>query len=393
MMHTDKFSKYLRRSIPILFLLIWNVHAVVFVPNAPKLPVKSYILMEVNTGKIIANHEENKKIQPASITKLMTAYSVFEALENGQISLNDPVRISQRASSIGGSTMFLDPSMKVSVEELLQGMIIISGNDASIALAEHTGGSEDAFVEFMNVYAESLGLKNTQYKNSTGLDDEGHYSSALDIALLATVIIEKYPEHFQWYSQRSFSFDKAKDPLTNEPIIQYNRNKLLQRDSTVDGMKTGYTSSAGYCLVATAEKNTMRLIAVVTGANSDVERTDSTAALLNYGFRFFETTTIVDSKMSYAEAKVWKGETDTVQLGVKSDFIRTIPKGSVKSFETTVTVYSPVNAPVDTSQIVGKMTITSGKDTIVETPLYPMNSVKKGSLWQRIYDSVLLLFE
>ena len=393
MMHTDTFLKYLRRSIPILFFLIWNVHAVVFVPKAPKIPVKSYILMEVNTGKIIANHEENKKIQPASITKLMTAYSVFEALENGQISLNDPVRISQRASSIGGSTMFLDPSMKVSVEELLQGMIIISGNDASIALAEHTGGSEDAFVEFMNVYAESLGLKNTQYKNSTGLDDEGHYSSALDIALLATEIIEKYPEHFQWYSQRSFTFDKAKDPLTNEPIIQYNRNKLLQRDSTVDGMKTGYTSSAGYCLVATAEKNTMRLIAVVTGANSDVERTDSTAALLNYGFRFFETTTIVDSKMSYAEAKVWKGETDTVQLGVKSDFIRTIPKGSVRSFETTVTVYSPVNAPVDTSQIVGKMTITSGKDTIIETPLYPMNSVKKGSLWQRIYDSVLLLFE
>jgi len=289
--------------------------------------------------------------------------------------------------------MFLDPSMKVSVEELLQGMIIISGNDASIALAEHTGGSEDAFVEFMNVYAESLGLKNTQYKNSTGLDDEGHYSSALDIALLATEIIEKYPEYFQWYSQQSFTFDKAKDPLTNEPIIQYNRNKLLQRDSTVDGMKTGYTSSAGYCLVATAEKNTMRLIAVVTGANSDVERTDSTAALLNYGFRFFETTTIVDSKMSYAEAKVWKGETDTVQLGVKSDFIRTIPKGSIRSFETTVTVYSPVNAPVDTSQIVGKMTITSGKDTIIETPLYPMNSVKKGSLWQRIYDSVLLLFE
>jgi D-alanyl-D-alanine carboxypeptidase (penicillin-binding protein 5/6) len=158
-------------------------------------------------------------------------------------------------------------------------------------------------------------------------------------------------------------------------------------------MKTGYTSSAGYCLVATAEKNTMRLIAVVTGANSDVERTNSTAALLNYGFRFFETTTIVDSKMSYAEAKVWKGEADTVQLGVKSDFIRTIPKGLVKSFETTVTVYSPVNAPVDTSQIVGKMTITSGKDTIIETPLYPMNSVKKGSLWQRIYDSVLLLFE
>ena len=255
----------------------------------------------------------------------MTAFVVFESLNEGQILLDDPVRVSKRASNIPGSTMFLNPLLKVTVEELLQGMIIVSGNDASIALAEHIAGTEEAFSEYMNEYAQAIGLKNTNYQNSTGLDGDKHYSSAIDIAILASRIINDFPQYFPWYSQQSFSSEKIRDLKTDQPIKQFNRNKLLKRDKSVDGMKTGYTSSAGYCLVATAEKDSMRLIAVVTGSKSPDDRTEAASALLNYGFRFFENKILVEPSTVYAEAKIWKGEDENISLVTNKEFFPNYP--------------------------------------------------------------------
>ena len=370
-----------------------QIEAIVIVPKAPTIDVKSYVLLDAETGTIIASFEETAAIKPASITKLMTAYAAFQAIKEEQVRLDDSVRISQRASSIGGSTMFLNPYMDVTVNDLLQGMIIISGNDASVALAEHLAGSEETFAEYMNMYAEVLGLKSTNYTNASGLDDDDHYSSALDIAMLASQIINEFPEYFHLYSQRSYTFDQAKDPKTKEPIVQYNRNKLLRRDASIDGMKTGYTSSAGYCLVATANKNSMRLIAVVTGAKSSEDRNNSAYALLNYGFRFFEKQTLIEKNKSYGKAEIWKGTGDTVELIANEDVVKTITKGISKDIERTVDIFDPVIAPLNTTDPIGKLTITYEGKSLAESPLYAKTAVEQDYLWGRLYDSALLLFK
>jgi len=369
------------------------VHSIIITPKAPRIPAETYVLLNADTGKIIASFDETKQIQPASITKLMTAFVVFEALNEGQILLDDPVRVSKRASNIPGSTMFLNPLLKVTVEELLQGMIIVSGNDASIALAEHIAGTEEAFSEYMNEYAQAIGLKNTNYQNSTGLDGDKHYSSAIDIAILASRIINDFPQYFPWYSQQSFSSEKIRDLKTNQPIKQYNRNKLLKRDKSVDGMKTGYTSSAGYCFVATAEKDSMRLIAVVTGSKSPDDRTEAASALLNYGFRFFENKILVEPLTVYAEAKVWKGEDENISLVTNKEFFQTIPKGSFKNIQSNIEIFGPIIAPIDTNQPIGKLTLTLDQDTLVDTPLFSNKVIEKDSIWGQIYDSAILLFE
>ena len=290
---------YMAIFLPLL-MTVSLAQAIVIVPKAPNIDVISYVLLDTDTGTIIASSDETATIKPASITKLMTAYATFQAIKEEQVRLDDPVKVSQRAmdSAVGGSTMFLNQYMDVTIDDLLKGMIIVSGNDASVALAEHLAGSEETFAEYMNMYAEALGLSNTNYTNASGLDDEEHYSSALDMALLASQIIKEFPEYFPLYSERSYSFDQAVDPTTKQPILQYNRNKLLRRDASIDGMKTGYTQSAGYCLVATAKKNQMRFIAVVTGAKSADDRNNSAYALLNYGFRFFENKKLVDNSVS-----------------------------------------------------------------------------------------------
>ena len=369
------------------------IEAIVIVPKAPTIDVKSYVLLDAETGTIIASFEETAAIKPASITKLMTAYATFQAIKEEQVRLDDSVKISQRASSIGGSTMFLNPYMDVTINDLLQGMIIISGNDASVALAEHLAGSEETFAEYMNMYAEVLGLKSTNYTNASGLDDDDHYSSALDIAMLASQIINEFPEYFHLYSKRSYTFDQAKDPKTKEPIVQYNRNKLLRRDASIDGMKTGYTSSAGYCLVATANKNSMRLIAVVTGAKSSEDRNNSAYALLNYGFRFFEKQTLIEKNKSYGKAEIWKGTGDTVELIANEDVVKTITKGISKDIERTVDIFDPVIAPLNTTDPIGKLTITHEGKSLAESPLYAKTAVEQDNLWGRLYDSALLLFK
>ncbi len=369
------------------------VHAIVIVPKAPNLDVTSYVLLDADTGTIIASLDETTTIKPASITKLMTAYAAFQAIKEEQVRPDDPVKISQRASSIGGSTMFLNPYMDVTIDDLLKGMIIVSGNDASVALAEHLAGSEETFAEYMNMYAEALGLKNTNYTNSSGLDDDDHYSSALDIAMLAKQIIKEFPEYFSLYSELSYSFDQARDPQTKEPIVQYNRNRLLRRDASIDGMKTGYTSSAGYCLVATAEKNSMRLIAVVTGAKSSEDRNNSAYALLNYGFRFFEQELLVKKGETYANVPVWKGVDDEIDLVASEDVFKTITKGVSKDIDLTVDIFGPVIAPVDKDKALGKLTVTYEGDVLAESSLYAKTPIEQDSLWGWLYDSILLLFE
>ena len=388
----------MKTSLKILNCLILIVFApiansIVIVPKPPEIKVESYVLYNPSTGTIIASEEETNQIKPASITKLMTAYTVFHAIKEEQISMGDPVRVSDYAMSVGGSTMFLNQYMDVTVEDLIQGMIIISGNDASVALAEHIAGNEETFAIYMNMYAEALGMKNTNYTNSSGLENEEHFSSALDIAMLAGRIIDEFPEHFHYYSQQTYQFDQAKDLKTGKPIVQYNRNRLLRRDSSVDGMKTGYTKSAGYCLVATAQRDGTRLIAVVTGAKSSDERNNAATALLNYGFRFFEEKTIIEAGKDYGEAQVWKGASDSVSMVAKKEVELTIAKGMHNEIESSIEVFGPVIAPVPLDQPIGKLTMTLEGKVIAETNLFPGTVIEEDSLWGWLYDSALLLFE
>ena len=367
--------------------------SVVIVPKPPEIQVESYVLYNPDTGTMIASEEETNQIKPASITKLMTAYTVFHAIKEEQIAMGDPVRVSDYAMSVGGSTMFLNQYMDVTVEDLIQGMIIISGNDASVALAEHIAGNEETFAIYMNMYAEALGMKNTNYTNSSGLENEEHFSSALDIAMLAGRIIDEFPEHFHYYSQQTYQFDQAKDLKTGKPIVQYNRNRLLRRDSSVDGMKTGYTKSAGYCLVATAQREDTRLIAVVTGAKSSDERNNAATALLNYGFRFFEEKTIIEAGTNYGEAQVWKGASDSVEMVAKEEVELTIAKGMYDEIESSIEVFGPVIAPMPLDQPIGKLTMKLEGKVIAETDLFPGKTIEEDSLWGWLYDSALLLFE
>ena len=388
----------MKTSLRILNCLIVIVFApiansIVIVPKPPEIKVESYVLYNPNTGTIIASEEETNQIKPASITKLMTAYTVFHAIKEEQIAMGDPVRVSDYAMSVGGSTMFLNQYMDVTVEDLIQGMIIISGNDASVALAEHIAGNEETFAIYMNMYAEALGMKNTNYTNSSGLENEEHFSSALDIAMLAGRIIDEFPEHFHYYSQQTYQFDQAKDLKTGKPIVQYNRNRLLRRDSSVDGMKTGYTKSAGYCLVATAQREDTRLIAVVTGAKSSDERNNAATALLNYGFRFFEERTIIEAGTNYGEAQVWKGASDSVEMVAKEEVELTIAKGMYDEIESSIEVFGPVIAPMPLDQPIGKLTMKLEGKVIAETDLFPGKTIEEDSLWGWLYDSALLLFE
>ena len=383
--------KILNCLIVIVFAPIAN--SIVIVPKPPEIKVESYVLYNPNTGTIIASEEETNQIKPASITKLMTAYTVFHAIKEEQIAMGDPVRVSDYAMSVGGSTMFLNQYMDVTVEDLIQGMIIISGNDASVALAEHIAGNEETFAIYMNMYAEALGMKNTNYTNSSGLENEEHFSSALDIAMLAGRIIDEFPEHFHYYSQQTYQFDQAKDLKTGKPIVQYNRNRLLRRDSSVDGMKTGYTKSAGYCLVATAQREDTRLIAVVTGAKSSDERNNAATALLNYGFRFFEERTIIEAGTNYGEAQVWKGASDSVEMVAKEEVELTIAKGMYDEIESSIEVFGPVIAPMPLDQSIGKLTMKLEGKVIAETDLFPGKTIEEDSLWGWLYDSALLLFE
>lgn len=354
------------------------------VPKPPSIGAKAFILEDFDSGRIIADKDPNKPVEPASITKLMSAYAVFKELHSGNITLSDMVTISEKAWRTPGSRMFVEVGKQVSVEDLIQGMIVQSGNDATVALAEYIAGSEDSFAALMNRHAEALGLKDTHFVNSTGLPDPQHYMTARDIALLAAAIIREFPEYYKWYSQKKFTFND---------ITQYNRNKLLWRDDSVDGMKTGHTDSAGYCLVTSAKKDNMRLISVVLGTDSEKARADASQALLNYGFRFYETHKLYDAGQQLATARVWEGATDTVSLGLNSPLYATVPRGQYKALAASMTINNRIMAPVNKDETLGSVQVQLGDAVIAGKNLVALQGVGEGSFWQRIVDKALLYFE
>lgn len=354
------------------------------VPKPPSTGAKSFIIQDFNSGEILAENKSNESVEPASITKLMTAYVIFNELTSGNIALHDMVTISKKAWRTPGSRMFVEVDTQVSVEDLMQGIIIQSGNDATVAMAEYIAGSEDTFAAMMNRHAEEIGLIGSHFMNSTGLPDPDHYMTAADIARLASLLISKYPEYYKWYSQKEFTYNK---------ITQYNRNKLLWRNTGVDGLKTGHTDSAGYCLATSAEKDGMRLITVVLGSDTKNARIDATQALLNYGFRFFETHMLYASDTRLADTRVWKGNTESVALGLNRALYVTIPRGQYDSLDASMSINSRITAPVSAGATLGAVQVKLDGSIIAEQELVSLNAIGEGSFWQRISDEALLYFE
>ena len=352
-------------------------------PTPPSVDARSYLVVDYNSGIEIASHEPDARMEPASITKLMTAYVVFHEISLGRLSLADEVLVSERAWRTPGSRMFVDVNSRVSVENLLRGIIVQSGNDATVALAEHVAGTEEAFAQMMNAHAQRLGMTSSHFTNSTGLPDPELYTTARDIAILTRALIAEFPQHYAWYAEREFTWNG---------IRQTNRNTLLWRDETVDGVKTGHTESAGFCLVASAERNDARIISVVFGTDSERARADITQALLNYGFRFFETHRLYAAGTELAQARVWKGATESVAVGLREDLWVTIPRGQYGNLNATMDLQVEVMAPVEADAELGRVQVTLGGQVVADRPLQALAPVAEGSLWRQLVDSVLLWF-
>lgn len=354
------------------------------VPKSPSVSGESHVLMAAGTGRILAADNPDQRMSPASLTKLMTAYVVYEALADGSIALSDEVPISEEVWRMGGSQMFLEVDTKVSVDKLLDGMVVQSGNDAALALAEHVGGSEAAFVEQMNHYAAELGLENTHFVNAEGMSAEEHYSTARDLAKLSRALIRQFPEHYKRYSKRSFTYNN---------IQQYNRNDLLWRDTGVDGLKTGYTPKAGYCLAASAERDGMRLISVVLNAPSTDKRSADTRSLLSWGFRFYRTHQLYAAGDVLKRARIWNGAADEVPLGLEKDLLVTIPRDQYDALDARMSFPGKLVAPAAAGQQLGSVEVVLGEETIAQAPLVALEPVAEGSLLQRMADTVLQWFQ
>ncbi len=365
-------------------VLSLNVSAQVPVPSPPSVDARSYLVVDFNSGAELAALDADSPVEPASITKLMTAYVVFREISGGRLSLEDEALVSERAWRTGGSRMFIDVNTRIRIEDLLKGMIIQSGNDASVALAEHVAGTEEAFSQLMNGHAARLGMANSHFTNATGLPNEALLTTARDIAILARALITEFPEFYPWYAEREFTWNN---------IRQTNRNNLLWRDSTVDGLKTGHTEAAGFCLVTSALRNDMRLITVVLGARSERARADISQALLNYGFRFFETHRLYAAGTELAQARVWKGALDNVPVGVAQDLWITIPRGRYRDLDARMDLTTSTLAPVEAATELGRVRVALGDDTIADLPLHALSPVAEGSLWRRLSDTVRLWFE
>ena len=354
------------------------------IPAAPQLSATSYLLIDANSGRVLAEKDSGTRLPPASITKLMTSYIVSSEIERGSIALDDNVLISVKAWKMGGSKMFIREGTQVSVSDLMRGMIIQSGNDATVALAEHVAGSEEAFVDIMNQQAALLGMTDTQFRNTTGWPDPDHYSSARDIATLTRALINEFPESYRLYSERYFSFNGINQP---------NRNKLLFRDKTVDGVKTGHTDEAGYCLVSSSEKDGMRLISVVMGTNSDEARAAESQKLLAYGFRYYHTHKLYDQHEVITQSPVWKGQSDTIDLGVLEDVYLTVPRGSENDLVAKASIDEVIEAPILQDQNLGVMRVTLDDEELLSVPLYALAPVESAGLMSRMSDSVKLFFK
>jgi D-alanyl-D-alanine carboxypeptidase (penicillin-binding protein 5/6) len=369
-----------------LLALFWSASgwtAAKPIPDPPALNATSYILVDFESGRVLAEKNPDDHIEPASITKLMTAYLVDKAIADGDITLEDMVTISEKAWRMKGSKMFVEVGKQVSVEELLKGLIIQSGNDASVALAEHVAGSESAFAGYMNHQAQLLGMSNTNFVNATGWPDKDHYSSARDIATLTQAVILEFPESYRYYKEREYTFNK---------IRQFNRNRLLWRDESVDGVKTGHTEAAGFCLVASARRDEMRLISVVLGTESDKARTQSSQSLLNYGFRFFETHQLYRAEEILKAARVWYGDQEQVNMGVGKDIHITIPRGRYRDLDATMEIDREISAPIARGQQLGRVSIKLDDELILSEDIVAMQAVAAGSFFARAMDRIKLMF-
>jgi len=354
------------------------------VPAPPLIGATSYFMIDSKTGRELASLKPDTPVPPASLTKLMTAYVVFNAIKDKQIRLDEEVTISEKAWRTPGSRMFIEVGKRVSVQELLLGMIVQSGNDASVALAEYVAGSESVFAGLMNQYASSISMHSSHFVNATGLPDDDHYSTARDLSTLASAIIEEFPNYYRWYSVREFTFNDIKQP---------NRNNLLWRDDSVDGMKTGHTDAAGYCLVASAQRGDMRLISVVLGTSSVKARTDGSQALINYGFRFFETRLLYKAGAEISKARIWKSANEYTSLGVLDDLFITVPRGAYDSLQSVLNIPAILEAPVAQGQPLAEIVISLSGDNLISEPLRALADNPTGSFWQRTKDSVSLWFE
>ena len=358
-----------------------------FVPDAPELDLKSYILIEPNTNTVIAEFNSTSEIEPASMTKIMTAYVAADQISNELIAVDDEVLISEKAWRMEGSRMFIEAGKRVSVSDLLKGIIIQSGNDASVAIAEYVGGTERGFVDLMNAYAGSLNMNNTNFQNSTGLPAENHFSSAKDLAILTSNLITKFPEIYSFYKEKQFTFNEIK---------QLNRNKLLWRDDSSDGVKTGHTKAAGYCLVGSAKRGDMRLITVVAGSDSDNNRFMASQRLLEYGFRFFATQKILNANQEYKQINIWGGVEKTLGLGVLEDISITLPRTSFKDLVVNYNYSNNIQAPIEIGQKIGTLEIVNNDKIVFSTELVALQNIKAkgffGRLWSKFVLWILSLF-
>jgi D-alanyl-D-alanine carboxypeptidase (penicillin-binding protein 5/6) len=374
----------LRQLLPAALLLFSLTPCASFAVKAPTVNASGYLLVDVESGQVLSENNADVRLEPASLTKIMTAHVVFSEIKAGRISLQDMVTISEKAWKMQGSKMFIEVNKQVSVEELLKGLIIQSGNDAAVALAEYVAGSEEAFAELMNKHAAQLDMHGTNFVNASGMPDENHYTTPRDIALVTESTILEYPELYKWYAEKEYTFNK---------ITQPNRNRLLWQDETVDGVKTGHTKAAGYCLVSSAERDGARLIAVVMGTKSDTARVVESRKLLNWGFRFFETRTLFKAGDELKSVKIWKGEEDTLRVGAGDNVIIRYPRDMKDQLKAKLTISTPLEAPVSKGQQVGTIDIMLGDSELKIVPLIALEEVKEAGIFGWLLDTILLWFE
>lgn len=370
-----------------LFLLTCNsvVMAVTPIPAAPRIAASGFFLQDFNSGKVLAEKNSEQRLPPASLTKIMTSYIAFNEIKNGQLNLSDLVTISEKAWRTPGSRMFIEVGKKIPVEELLKGMVIQSGNDASVALAEHIAGDEQTFAQMMNQQAEKLGMTNSWFSNSTGLPTkEDHYTTAQDLSRLTLALIRDFPEFYSWYSEKEMTFNG---------ITQKNRNRLLWRDKSVDGVKTGHTDAAKYCLVSSSLRDGMRLISVVMGTSSENARAQESQALINYGYRFYETHRLYQAGETLTSTRIWKGSSQQLNLGLSEDLYLTIPRKQYKNLDAQMELDPRIMAPAAKGQQFGVVTITLDGTELARKPLIALSPVTEGSIFQRLSDEALLMIE
>jgi D-alanyl-D-alanine carboxypeptidase (penicillin-binding protein 5/6) len=353
------------------------------VPTAPQVDARAYILVDHRTDKILAAKDAVARVEPASLTKLMTAYIVFQELAAGKLKLDEQVTVSEHAWRSEGSRSFIELGKPVSILDLILGMIVQSGNDATIALAERIAGTEETFAQMMNANARRLGMTGSHFENSSGLPSPQHYTTARDLSLLANAMIRDYPQYYKWFSVREFEHNGIK---------QQNRNGLLEKDPTVDGLKTGHTDSAGFCLVTSALRNGMRLVSVVMGSTSMKSRENASAALLNYGFTFYDTRLVIKGGAVLATSRIWKGQNPTVDLGIKEDLYLTLPRGEADGIKTAAEVPPRLIAPLAVDANVGIVRVYTAAGTVTTAPLHPLKSVAAGGWWRRLIDTIRLWF-